>query len=131
MPANQAAPNPTNAELEILRVLWRLGPSTVRDVHQALNREPPVGYTTVLKLLQIMAEKGLVSRDETSRSHVYQAAFSPEATRRRLVSDLLDRAFEGSALGLVMQALEARPASREDLQRIRELLDQSDTGGRP
>ncbi|HEX9582420.1 MAG TPA: BlaI/MecI/CopY family transcriptional regulator [Gemmatimonadales bacterium] len=124
------APNPTNAELEILRVLWRRGPSTVRYVHQALDREPPVGYTTVLKLLQIMIEKGLVTRDEASRSHVYQAAVSEDVTKRRLVSDLLDRAFEGSALGLVMQALAARPASREDLQRIKQILDQGNTGGR-
>ena len=124
-------PHPTNAELEILRVLWRRGSGTVRDVHEELDREPPVGYTTVLKLLQIMTEKGLVTRDESSRSHVYQAAVSEAVTQRRLVSDLLDRAFEGSALGLVMQALEARPATREELQQIRQLLNQRSKGARP
>ena len=116
-------PRPTNAELEILRVLWRVGPSTVRDVHQALTPLRDVGYTTVLKLLQIMAEKGLVTRDVRSRTHVYQAAASEQTTQRRLVSDLLDRAFEGSALGLVMQALAARPATAAELRQIRALLD--------
>jgi predicted transcriptional regulator len=131
MTRKDPAPHPTNAELEILRVLWRRGPSTVREVHESLDREPRVGYTTVLKLLQIMAEKSLVSRDESTRSHVYRAAASEESTQRRLVSDLLDRAFEGSALGLVMRALDARPASREELQRIRQLLDERHKGVRP
>jgi predicted transcriptional regulator len=124
-----AGPHPTNAEFEILQVLWRHGPSTVRDVHDTLGRDRQVGYTTVLKLLQIMAEKGLVTRDESARSHVYQAAVSEEATTRRMVSELLDRAFEGSALRLVMQALAAHPASREELQRIRALLDQKQKKG--
>lgn len=120
---------PTNAELAILRVLWRRGASTVREVHDDLPRERAVGYTTVLKLLQIMTEKGLVTRDESSRSHVYVAAMSEEATQRRMVSDLLDRAFEGSAMGLVMQALAARPASPEELRQIRALIDELNEGG--
>lgn len=126
---NGPKPQPTHAELGILRVLWRRGPSTVRDVHGALPRDRAVGYTTVLKLLQIMAEKGLVTRDESSRSHVYAAAVSEDTTQRRLVSDLLDRAFEGSAIGLVMQALAARPASPEELRQIRALIDELDEGG--
>lgn len=124
MPPSDRTRQPTNAELEILQLLWRHGPSTVRQVHEALGAERHVGYTTVLKLLQIMTDKGLVTRDETARSHVYQAAISEEMTKRRLVSDLLDRAFEGSAMGLVMQALAARPATPEELRRMRALLDQ-------
>lgn len=119
----QSVPQPTNAELDLLRVLWRLGPSTVRDVHEALAAERGVGYTTTLKLLQIMAEKGIVTRDESTRTHVYRAAVSEQTTQRRLVSDLLDRAFEGSALGLVMQALAARPATADELRQIRALID--------
>ena len=124
-------PHPTNAELEILRVLWRRGPVTVRDVHEALSKDRAVGYTTVLKLLQIMTDKGLVTRDESSRSHVYQAAVSEETTQRRLVSDLLDRAFEGSAAGLLMQALAARPATPEELRQMRALIDQLNKRGDP
>ena len=114
-------PQPTPAELELLRVLWTRGPATVRDLHAALARG--VGYTTVLKLLQIMTEKGLVTRDETARSHVYAAAVSEEITKRQLVTDLLDRAFGGSRLELVMQALSATPATADELQQIRALLD--------
>lgn len=114
-------PQPTPAELDLLRVLWLRGPSTVRDLHEAVDRE--VGYTTVLKLLQIMTEKGLVTRDATARSHVYAAAVSADATQRRLVADLLDRAFGGSRLDLVMQALSATPTTKEELRQIRELLD--------
>lgn len=114
---------PTNVELELLRILWKRGPSTVREVHEALDRATPVGYTTVLKVLQIMTEKGLVTRDESARTHVYSAAVTQDATQKRLVTDLVDRAFGGSALGLVMQALSAKPASPEELQRIRALLD--------
>ena len=114
-------PQPTPAELDLLRVLWQRGPSTVRDLHAAVDRE--VGYTTVLKLLQIMTDKGLVTRDATSRSHVYVAAVSEDATKRRLVTDLLDRAFGGSRLDLVMQALSATPTTNEELRQIRALLD--------
>jgi predicted transcriptional regulator len=128
--SRSAPPQPTNAELEILRVLWRRGPSTVREVHDALDPGREVGYTTVLKLLQIMADKRLVSRDASSRTHVYAAAVSEEATRRRLVRDLLDRAFGGSAFDLVLHALSTTPATDEELERIRALLDTLN-GGRP
>jgi predicted transcriptional regulator len=114
---------PTEAELEILRVLWERGPSTVRDVHEHLDRRP-TGYTTVLKLLQIMTEKGLVRRDERERAHVYHARLPQVETQRQLVGDLLDRAFGGSAARLVMQALASKQTSREELARIRHFLDE-------
>jgi predicted transcriptional regulator len=114
---------PTPAELEILRALWDQGPSTVREVQERLERERPTGYTTVLKLLQIMTEKGIVRRDETARAHVYAATAPEQQTQQQLVRDLVDRAFGGSASKLVMQALSARRTSREELTRIRELLD--------
>jgi predicted transcriptional regulator len=123
-----ARPKPTNAELEILRVLWRDGPSTVRHVHEALGDGREVGYTTVLKLLQIMVEKGSVARDTSSRSHVYSARVSESATQQRLVTELLDRAFGGSALRLVQQALSAKRVSREELREIRKLLDDKNGG---
>ena len=116
-------PRPTDAELAILRVLWERGPSTVRQVHDVLSRERPGAYTTALKLLQIMTDKGLVSRDERDRSHVYHARLTEEQTQRQLVRDLLDRAFGGSASKLVMQALAARRASPEELTEIRRLID--------
>jgi BlaI family penicillinase repressor len=116
-------PKPTDAELAILRVLWDRGPSTVRQVHDVLLRERPTAYTTALKLLQIMTEKGLVRRDETDRTHVYYARLSEEQTQRQLVRDLLDRAFGGSASKLVMQALAARRASPEELGEIRKLIE--------
>ena len=114
-------PQPTPAELDLLRVLWARGPSTVRELHAAVERD--VGYTTVLKLLQIMAEKGLVTRNASARSHVYEAAVGEDITKRRLVTDLLDRAFGGSRFDLVMQALAATPTTTEELRQIRELLD--------
>ena len=117
-----AAPIPSNAELEILRLLWKDGPQTVRAIHDTLREERNVGYTTVLKTMQLMAEKKLVKRDETERSHVYTAAVAEKAVKKRLVADLLDRAFDGSAAQLVMQALSDKPASDEDLRKIRELL---------
>ena len=119
---------PTDAELAILRVLWSRGPSTVRQVHEALSRDRETGYTTILKLMQIMTEKGLVERDESERTHVYQARFTQEATQQRLVSDLLDKAFGGSASQLVMQALAAKPASADELAQIRRLLDELEGG---
>lgn len=125
---DRIAPRPTNAELEILRVLWRSGPRTVREVQAALRRDPPTGYTTTLKLLQIMAEKGLVDRDESRRSHVYRARVDESQSQRRLVGELMDRAFGGSAQRLVMQALAARPASAEELAEIRRLLDRLEGG---
>ena len=120
---------PTNAELEILRVLWQRGASTVRDVHESLDHARPVGYTTVLKLLQIMVEKGLVRRDASARSHVYTAVASQGATQRRLVADLVQRVFGGSTLGLVLHALESTPATGPQLEQIRRLLDEK-KGGR-
>jgi len=116
-------PRPTDAELSILRVLWDRGPSTVRQVHDVLGRDRPTAYTTALKLLQIMAEKGLVTRDERERTHVYHARMGEEQTQRQLVRDLLDRAFGGSSSKLVMQALAARRASAEELGEIQRLLD--------
>jgi predicted transcriptional regulator len=121
--AQQTPPRPTEAELAILRVLWRLGPCTVRLVHDELPRRDPAGYTTTLKLLQIMTEKGLVTRDEAQRAHVYTARLAKEETQSQLVGDLLDRAFEGSASRLVLRALSSRPASAEELAEIRKLLD--------
>ena len=117
-------PRPTDAELAILRVLWRRGASTVKDVHEELARRFPAAYTTTLKQLQIMAEKGLVTRDESQRAHLYTARLPEEQTQGQLVGDLLDRAFEGSASRLVMRALASRPASAEELSEIRRLLDQ-------
>ena len=117
---------PTDAELAILRVLWSRGPSTVRQVAEQLGRT--TGYTTVLKLLQIMTEKRLVTRDESSRTHVYTAAYTQDQTERQLVSDLVERVFDGSAAKLVMQALATTKASREELDEIRKLIA-SKTGG--
>lgn len=116
-------PIPSNSELEILHVLWRKGPQTVRQIHPALRRKREIGYTTVLKTLQVMAEKGLVARDETERSHVYRADVPEKSVKRRLVSDLLNRVFEGSAANLVVQALSTKRASPEDIRRIRKLLN--------
>jgi predicted transcriptional regulator len=122
-------PRPTDAELEILNVLWQRGASTVRDVHQAITRtRPAMGYTTVLKLMQIMAEKKLVRRDESQRAHVYEAQLAREETQQQLIGDLLERAFEGSAMKLVMQALSAKQASTEELSTIREMLDEFERG---
>jgi predicted transcriptional regulator len=115
---------PTDAELAILRVLWERGPSTVREVWEELNPEQGTGYTTVLKIMQIMFEKGSLARDETARSHVYRAARSQQQTQREVVGHLLERVFSGSALKLVMQALAAKKATRAELAEIRKLLDQ-------
>jgi predicted transcriptional regulator len=123
-------PKPTNSELAILRVLWGRGPSTVRQVQDGLEHGSEVGYTTILKLLQIMIEKGLVQRDETQRSHVYAARVSESMTQRHLVSDLLDRAFGGSALGLVQQALAVKRVSPQEREQIRKLLDAESEGKR-
>ena len=117
-------PRPTDAELAILRILWEHGPCTVRRVQEALARDRATGYTTALKMLQIMAEKGLVARDESRRSHVYRASCSEDQTQRQLVVDLIRRAFGGSARKLAMQALETEAASPDELAEIRRLLDQ-------
>ena len=121
---------PTNAELDILRVLWKRGPSTVRAVHESLDHAKPVGYTTVLKLLQIMTEKHLVTRDASTRSHIYAVVSSEAATQRRLVTDLVKRAFGGSTLGLVLHALSATSARTRELEQIRRLLDKKNGGHR-
>jgi predicted transcriptional regulator len=118
-----SAPRPTDAELAILRILWERGPSTVRQVHDILGRERQAAYTTALKTLQIMTEKGLVERDERDRTHIYRARLSEETTQRQLVRDLLDRAFGGSSTKLVMQALAAKRASAEELRDIRKAID--------
>lgn len=115
---------PTDAELAILRVLWSCGPSTVRQVHEVLSHGRETGYTTVLKLMQIMTEKGLVDRDESERTHVYRTRFTQEQTQQRLVSDLLEKAFSGSASQLVMRALATRSASADELAQIRSMLDE-------
>jgi len=116
-------PRPTDTELGILRVLWERGASTVREVHDALGGSQESGYTTILKMLQIMTDKGLVVRDESERAHVYKATVSEQRTQRQLLGDLMDRAFGGSPAKLVMQALSGRKATAEDLNAIRELLD--------
>lgn len=117
---------PTDAELAILRVLWERGASTVRQVFEVLSAERELGYTTVLKMLQIMDEKGLVQRNITDRVHVFSATQSQVQTQRRLLDDLLDKAFGGSSTSLVMQALATRKASREELAEIRKMLDQAE-----
>jgi predicted transcriptional regulator len=122
MPRN-VLPKPTDAELAILRILWERGPSTVRQVHEQLARDRQAAYTTALKLLQIMTEKGLVERDERERTHIYKARLSEDQTQRQLVRDLLDRAFGGSAGKLVMQALAAKRASPDELREIRKVID--------
>ncbi len=128
--ARPTPPRPTNAELEILRVLWRRGPCTVRAVRASFERAEPLGYTTVLKLLQIMTEKGLVRRDASLRSHVYSAAVSEASTQRRMVADLVRRAFGGSTLRLLLHALSTQPAPPREVDEIRRLLDQKN-GARP
>jgi BlaI family penicillinase repressor len=117
-------PQPTNSELEILRVLWDRGPSTVREVYDELKRAKPVGYTTVLKFMQLMADKGLVRRNEEQRAHIYESMVPRESTQRQLVGDLLDRAFGGSAMQMVMQALSAKRATPAEIDQIRKLLDE-------
>ena len=111
---------PTDAELAILAALWSKGPSTVRQIAEHMGRE--AGYTTILKLLQIMTEKGLVVRDEAARTHIYAAAYTQDQTQRQLVTDLLERAFDGSAAKLVLQALAGRKTSPEELAEIKKLL---------
>jgi predicted transcriptional regulator len=115
-------PRPTDSELAILRVLWDRGPSTVRAVHEALVDSRDTGYTTTLKLMQIMADKGLVTRDATERTHVYTARLTQDQTQRQLVADLVQRAFGGSAAALVQQALSAQPTSPDELKKIQKLI---------
>lgn len=124
MGKKKSLPKPTDAELAILSVLWQQGPATVRQVMESLSDEKPTGYTTVLKLMQIMVDKGLLKRDERERTHVYRPSVAAEQTQKRLVADLVDRVFAGSAQRLIMQALDAKGASQEELDEIRSLLDQ-------
>ena len=128
--ADTNPPRPTDAEIEILKVLWRRGASTVREVFDALGEVKTTGYTTVLKTMQIMSEKGLVTRDETERAHRYEAAFAEELTQRQMVGDLLRRVFDGSAKKLVLQALSTERASADELTEIRRMLDELEGGGK-
>jgi len=115
---------PTAAELQILQVLWDRGPSTVREVHEALQEEKALGYTTVLKLMQIMTTKGLVRRNEDQRAHVYEAQQPAEKTKRQLAADVLERVFDGSARELMLHALAAQRSTRQEIEELRNLLDE-------
>ncbi|HTP68181.1 MAG TPA: BlaI/MecI/CopY family transcriptional regulator [Dongiaceae bacterium] len=121
--ATLSHPKPTASELEILHVLWERGPSTVREVHEALSAHKPIGYTSVLKLMQIMTAKGTVRRDEQQRAHVYEAVQPAEKTKRQLAADVLQRVFDGSASELMMHALAGRKTSKEEVEELRRLLD--------
>jgi BlaI family penicillinase repressor len=129
MPTKRSKQQPTDAELTILKVLWDLGPSTVRRVHETLQQtmDSKTGYTTVLKLMQIMAQKGSVDRDESSRSHVYSAVRSRETTQQTIVGTLIDKTFSGSTAQLVLSALSAKPASAKELDEIRAMLNAADS----
>jgi BlaI family penicillinase repressor len=119
-----APQKPTASELEILRILWARGPSTVREVHDSMKEKREMGYTSVLKFLQIMTAKGTVRRNETQRAHVYEACLPAEQTKRQLAGDMLQRVFEGSASQLMMHALAGRKASREEIEELRRTLDE-------
>ena len=123
-------PRPTNAELEILTVLWSIGPATVPEVYSVISRRRPAQYSTVLKFMQIMAEKGLVHRDEKQRAQVYEAARPREWTQGQLAGDLMERAFSGSAKALLVGALSARKATKAELADLRKLLDQYQKGSK-
>jgi BlaI family transcriptional regulator, penicillinase repressor len=122
--AHEPLQKPTASELEILRVLWARGPSTVREVHESLREQKALGYTTVLKLLQIMTAKGTVRRNEDQRAHVYEACLPATETKRQLAGDVLQRVFEGSASELMMHALAGRRTSKKELEELRRLLDE-------
>jgi len=121
--SKRTTPQPAEGELAILQVLWKQGPSTVRDVHEMLSKTRSTGYTTTLKRMQIMTDKGLVERDESRRTHVYRAKVTQDQAQRQLVKSFVNLAFEGSTKGLVMQALSVKKTSPEDLAEIRRLLD--------
>src|SRR5579871_5635187 len=121
-------PKPTDAELEILTVLWSRGATTVREVHEVIAARKPTQYTTVLKTMQIMADKGLVRRDEQQRAHIYEAARPREWTQQQLAGDLLQRAFSGSAKSLILGALSAQRASKKELAELRQFLDEYEKG---
>jgi|SRR4029079_18342446 len=122
-------PKPTAAELEILDILWEMRRATVGDIHKTISDRRPTAYTTVLKQMQIMHEKGLVQRDEKGKAHIYRPAQSQRQTQSRLVTDLLNKAFRGSALKLVQHVLETKPASPEELAEIRKLIADAETKG--
>lgn len=120
---------PTAAELEILNILWERKAATVREVHEVINARKPTAYTTVLKIMQVMHEKGLVERDDSGKAHVYSAKESQDETQKNLVADLIERAFRGSALRLVQHVLEAKPASAEELKEIRKMIREAEKKG--
>ncbi len=124
----ESVPRPTEAELELLRILWEKEPATVRDIYDVLNEERPSGYTTVLKMLQIMTVKGLVVRDEANRAHVYRAAISQDAMQSKILKDLSMRLFSGSAAQLALHALAMEPASKNELDEIRTLIERKKSG---
>ena len=124
-------PRPTDAELQILTVLWELGPATVREVHDRLASKHDAGYTTILKLMQIMTDKGLVERDESQRSHIYRAKLKQEQTQKQLLGDLLSRALQGSANRLVMRAIELSDLSSAELAEIRLLITEKEKSKSP
>ena len=126
--AQESLPRPTEAELELLRILWSKEPATVRDIYDTFNRERPCGYTTVLKLLQIMTTKGLVVRDEANRAHVYRATISQDAMQSKILKDLSMRLFSGSAAQLALHALAMEPASQNELDEIRALVERRRSG---
>jgi len=120
----EGAAKPTASELEILQVLWTRGPSTVREVHEALSERKPVGYTSVLKLMQIMTAKGIVRRNEAQRAHVYEVCQPAEKTKKQFAADVLQRVFEGSASELMMHALSGRKGTKQEIEELRRLLDE-------
>ena len=122
--ASQHTQKPTASELEILHVLWERGPSTVREVHESLSEKKPIGYTSVLKLMQIMTGKGTVRRNEEQRAHVYEAVQPAEKTKRQLALDVLQRVFDGSASELMMHALAGHKGSKEEVEELRRLLNE-------
>jgi BlaI family transcriptional regulator, penicillinase repressor len=126
----QSLPKPTKAELELLRILWKIEPATVRDLHEAMNRDRAAGYTTILKMMQIMTAKGLVVRDEANRAHVYRAAISQDAMQSKILKDLSMRLFSGSAAQLAMHALAMEPASASELDEIRAMLESKRNHGK-
>jgi BlaI family transcriptional regulator, penicillinase repressor len=125
---NQEPPRPTDAELEILTVIWSRGASTVREIHETIQERRPAQYTTVLKMLQIMTEKGLVVRDDSERAHRYVASREKETTQKQLAGDLLERAFGGSAASMLLGALAAKKASKKELAEMRKMLDAMEGG---
>jgi BlaI family penicillinase repressor len=130
LPMKHLPHKPTASELEILRVLWKRGHSTVREVHESLSEKKQLGYTTVLKLLQIMTTKGTVRRNETERAHVYEACLPAEQTKRQIAGDMLQRVFEGSASQLMMHALAGSKSSPEEIRELRHLLDEHERSRR-